>query len=348
MDNKTTLEIVIENAEFAKEFNYFITIQLDNNSEKRRTDVSESNKNPVFTNNKFYLQLEQYDLLINQRINFAAFIVVERPENLSKEGDGSAKLLGESILELAPLTERLNNLNNISIRHKIDLVRRQNDSNAVVGRINLSMKLLSEALIPDDNMKNVVNDHASVLPEFDVDENFTWRLRVELRSAINLPFNRTSESKLPTTYLEIGWTLYQHEDLNVSEAVRSSSIESNRFPIWNQQLLYYPPTNVKIVDGFINVLLKDIYQVKPIQKFTFPLNTLRPFHPAHLDLLLDTEDEDNRSHLYISFTMEESPIYKMAENLVNIIVNNINFDPLPQSTNRASVMMTTDNWKPDE
>ena len=41
MDNKTTLEIVIDNAEFAKEFNYFLTIQLDSNSEKRRTDVSE-------------------------------------------------------------------------------------------------------------------------------------------------------------------------------------------------------------------------------------------------------------------------------------------------------------------
>jgi hypothetical protein len=345
MENKTTLEVAIEGAEFAKEFNYFITIQLDGDSEKRRTDVSEASRNPTFTNSKFYIPLEPYDLVIRQRIQFGAFIVLDKPDGL---GDGNAKLLGENILDLATMTERLTNLNNMSIKHKIDVVRRQGDNTAVVGRINLSLKLLAESIVPDDGFKQVANDHVSLLPEFDIAENFTWRLRAEIRSAINLPFNRTSESKLPSAYIELGWTMYQHQDINISEAVRSSSVDSNRFPIWNQQLLYYPPPNVKNIDGFINVLLKDVYQVRPIQKFTFPINTLRPFHPVHLDVLLDTEDEDNRSHLFISFTLEQAPIYKMAENLVNIIVNNISFDPLPQSTNRASIMMTTDNFKPEE
>lgn len=31
---KTTLEIIIESAEFAKEFNYFLIVQLDGNGEK--------------------------------------------------------------------------------------------------------------------------------------------------------------------------------------------------------------------------------------------------------------------------------------------------------------------------
>jgi hypothetical protein len=345
MENKTTLEVAIEGAEFAKEFNYFITIQMDGDSEKRRTDVSEPSRNPTFSNSKFYIPLEAYDLVIRQRIHFGAFIVLDRAEDV---GEGSAKLLGETILDLSTLTERLTNLNNMAIKQKVDVVRRQGDNNAVVGRLNLSLKLLADTIIPDDGFKQVVNDHASLLPEFDVTENFKWRLRTEIRSAINLPFNRTSESKLPSAYIEMGWTMYQHQDLNISEAVRSSSVDSNRFPVWNQQLLYYPPPNVKIVDGFINVLLKDVYQVRPIQKFSFPLNTLRPFHPVHLDVLLDTDDEDNRSHLYISLTLEEAPIYNMAENLVNIIVNNISFDPLPQSTNRASIMMCTDNFKPEE
>jgi hypothetical protein len=169
-----------------------------------------------------------------------------------------------------------------------------------------------------------------------------------VRSAINLPFNRTTEDKLPSAYIELGWTMYEHQDINVSEAVRSSSVDANRFPIWNQQLLYYPPPNVKIVDGFVTVLLKDVFQVKPIQKFNFPLNVLKPFHPVHLDIILDTEDDENRSHLFISFTLEEAPVYRLAENLVNIIVNNISFDPLPLSTNRVSVMMTTDKFKPEE
>jgi hypothetical protein len=34
MESKTTLEIIIETAEFAKEFNYFITVQLDGDGEK--------------------------------------------------------------------------------------------------------------------------------------------------------------------------------------------------------------------------------------------------------------------------------------------------------------------------
>jgi len=34
MENKTTLEIIIDNAQFAKDFNYFITVQLDGYDEK--------------------------------------------------------------------------------------------------------------------------------------------------------------------------------------------------------------------------------------------------------------------------------------------------------------------------
>ena len=32
--NKPTLEIIIESAEFSKDFNYFITVQLDGEGEK--------------------------------------------------------------------------------------------------------------------------------------------------------------------------------------------------------------------------------------------------------------------------------------------------------------------------
>ena len=53
MENKTTLEIIIENADFAKDFNYFITVQLDGHDDKRRTSVSSVSKSPKFTENKF-------------------------------------------------------------------------------------------------------------------------------------------------------------------------------------------------------------------------------------------------------------------------------------------------------
>jgi len=34
MSNKPTLEIIIESAEFSKDYNYFITVQLDGEGEK--------------------------------------------------------------------------------------------------------------------------------------------------------------------------------------------------------------------------------------------------------------------------------------------------------------------------
>jgi len=66
--------------------------------------------------------------------------------------------------------------------------------------------------------------------------------------------------------------------------------------------------------------------------------------------LLDTEEEieGKRSHLYISFIYEDSPIYKLSESFVNIIVTAINFEPLPKSTNRCNVIMTTDKFKPND
>jgi len=45
--NKPTLEIIIESAEFSKDFNYFITVQLDGEGEKVinniLTDIIEKN-----------------------------------------------------------------------------------------------------------------------------------------------------------------------------------------------------------------------------------------------------------------------------------------------------------------
>ncbi len=35
--NKPTLEIILETAEFNRDFNYFITVQLDNEGEKVKT-----------------------------------------------------------------------------------------------------------------------------------------------------------------------------------------------------------------------------------------------------------------------------------------------------------------------
>ena len=345
-----TIEIIIESGEFNKPFNYFIVVQLDGNDERRRTRVSDVTSTPSFEDNKFYLPLQEYDLLISQALTFSAFIVVDSSENINKTGTGQAKLLGENTLELAPLTNALTNIANAPVKQRIELFRKMGDKNAIVGKLSVQLRLLNEIVVPDDIQEKTPNDQTQLLPAMDFTQDFTWRLRVFVRSAVNLPFNKTTENNLPSAYVEVGWTMYEVDDINQVEAVRTPCIEGNRFPIWNQELLYYPPSNVTKQDGFINVLLKDRYQMNPIQKFVFPISALRPFHPVHLDVLLDTEEEieGKRSHLYISFIYEDAPIYKLSESFVNIIVTAINFDPLPKSTNRCNVIMTTDKYKPND
>jgi len=345
-----TIEIIIISGEFNKPFNYFIVVQLDGNDERRRTRVSDVTSTPSFEDNKFYLPLQEYDLLISQALTFSAFIVVDSSENINKTGTGQAKLLGENTVELAPLTGALTNIANAPIKQTVNLFRKMGDKNAIVGKLTVQLKLLNEIIVPDDIQEKTPNDQTQLLPAMDFTQNFVWRLRVFVRSAVNLPFNKTTENNLPSAYVEVGWTMYEIDDINQVEAVRTPCIEGNRFPIWNQELLYYPPSNLTKQDGFINVLLKDRYQMNPIQKFVFPASALRPFHPVHLDVLLDTEEEieGKRSHLYISFIYEDSPIYKLSESFVNIIVTAINFEPLPKSTNRCNVIMTTDKFKPND
>ena len=50
----------------------------------------------------------------------------------------------------------------------------------------------------------------------------------------------------------------------------------------------------------------------------------------------------------MSFTLEDSPVYKLSESFVNILATGIHFDPLPQSTDRCCLMMTTDKYKPKD
>lgn len=54
---RKSLQVTIENVQFSKEFHYFMTMQLDGDGEKRRTDVSAAVTNPIFAANTFYLPI---------------------------------------------------------------------------------------------------------------------------------------------------------------------------------------------------------------------------------------------------------------------------------------------------
>ncbi len=116
----------------------------------------------------------------------------------------------------------------------------------------------------------------------DIRTDFAWKIRANIRSAVNLPYNRTTETQLPSAYVEMGWAMYNHQDINQPEAIRSATIDANRFPVWNNEIIYYPPKSVSTLDGFMVFILKDRFAVRPLQRFTIPLTSFKPFHPVHL------------------------------------------------------------------
>ena len=116
----------------------------------------------------------------------------------------------------------------------------------------------------------------------DIRSDFAWRIRAEIRSAVNLPYNRTTDSQLPSAYVEFGWAAQNHLDINQPETARSATIDANRFPVWNNELIFYPPKSVTTLDGFIIFHLRDRYAAKPLQRFYIPVSAFKPFHPVHL------------------------------------------------------------------
>ena len=77
---KRNLQVTLENFQFAKEFHYFVTLQLDGEGDKRRTDISAAIQNPIFTANTFYLPITDLQISENPQLQFAAFIVTDRTE----------------------------------------------------------------------------------------------------------------------------------------------------------------------------------------------------------------------------------------------------------------------------
>ena len=183
---------------------------MDGNEEKRRTRVSPKTNKPSFEEDKFYLPLQKYDLIIHQTLIISAFNVVDSSENIQNNGTGQAKLLGENMLELAPLTGTLTNIANTPIMQRIDLFRKKGDKNAIVGKLNVQLRLLNEIIVPEDIKEKTLNDQTQLLPEMDFTKKFIWRLRIDVRSAIHLPFNKTTENNLPSAYVEVGWTMYEN------------------------------------------------------------------------------------------------------------------------------------------
>jgi hypothetical protein len=57
--SKKNLQVEIDNFEFAKAYQYMLTVQIKGDEVKRISDISAQVKEPTFVNNKFNLPLHE-------------------------------------------------------------------------------------------------------------------------------------------------------------------------------------------------------------------------------------------------------------------------------------------------
>lgn len=151
--NASQLNVVIETAEFAKEFNYFITVQLDGESERRRTDISERVSCPIFLANSFFLPLPNSRIELNMRIVFHVYVVTVK-EGEPKER-GQARLLGQCVLELGPLAPVLSDIRGAGTKQNLKFVRDHEGQVVTVGRFLVSLKLIPQQNVPIEIVGNM-------------------------------------------------------------------------------------------------------------------------------------------------------------------------------------------------
>jgi hypothetical protein len=76
--SRKSLQVIIENCEFAKHYHYFITVEIEGDTVKRWTDVSAQVTNPVFSTNKFYIPLIEQKMQSHPNLVIKTFVITNR------------------------------------------------------------------------------------------------------------------------------------------------------------------------------------------------------------------------------------------------------------------------------
>jgi hypothetical protein len=176
--------------------------------------------------------------------------------------------------------------------------------------------------------------------------NFKWRVRVDLRCALDAPLNRTTQNGLPSCYAEFGWSLYEHTDPDEFNKIMSVLVENTRHPHWNQQLLFHNPPEIQDLNGYFWLIFKDRNQIEPFEKFNIPLYAFKDYQPVHLELECRNPDAEQKCKIYLSLTLER-PMASAVDSLCQVVTNWANFNPLPGNCKKFSVVGTTDSFQPE-
>lgn len=121
--------------------------------------------------------------------------------------------------------------------------------------------------------------------------DFKWRVRADLKQALNIPQDRMDAE--PSTYVELGWKDHPSQIVEHGNKVFSVLIENSQFPDFNEQLLLHNPKDVTDASGFIEVavMVKRLPDDASIGSFMIPIESLKPFQPLHLEMIANKQDD---------------------------------------------------------
>ena len=163
----------------------------------------------------------------------------------------------------------------------------------MVGKFCVILKIVNDYMAADEPMFDGANmtiprKSPSVIHPLPVEQPYyKWRVRTDIRQIVNLPMSTPDQA--PSTYIELGWSLYDNSEPADGNKVMSVMVENNQFPDFNQQLLLHNPKEVSDVSGFFWITIKDKNrQDNPkLGVIKIALDNLKPYHPIFVETKLD-------------------------------------------------------------
>jgi len=124
-------------------------------------------------------------------LHFASFIVLDKAQG--PEAEGSARLLGETTLDLTPIVGQLTDVLGVGIRQNLAFFRLKSGAAAggnkevVVGKFSVLLKIVADYLsgtqssFDGKNLTGPRKAKSQVHPLPVEEPNYKWRVRVDLR-----------------------------------------------------------------------------------------------------------------------------------------------------------------------
>ncbi|CAI2385109.1 unnamed protein product [Moneuplotes crassus] len=345
-----TLNFRIESCEFLSAAKYYITCQLDEYNEKKRTELSDELTNPLFISNNFTFPLPTGKIEMWQRCVFGLYMIIKNKYNYKNE----AKCVGETVLDLGQLATLINSPDNLGVKQSLSFTKHHQGEELQVGRFNITISIendYSKARGQEGSYFNGAIDEpieaTSMVHHMPPEkEDYVWRLRIDLRCCIDAPMNIANATKLPSCYAEFGWSKDAHTNPSAEDRMLSLLIPQERHPHWNQQLLYHNPAQSTERDGFFWITLYDRDNNKIHSNiFTSQCNSSSN-SSQHTCRSNESQMILLPNLLCSSLTLEEE-IESFVDTPCTVALRWIDFDPLPLKTRNFCVIMTTDDKAPE-